>query len=459
MPNTKETVGIVGGGLVGSVLSIFLAKRGISSEIYEHRPDIRLGKSAGRSINLAVSTRGLHALREIGLEKEILGEAVPMYGRMIHSVQEEQTFLRYGKDDSECIYSISRAGLNRALLSQAEKTQRVKIHFQQKVTHLDLASGELFLKGETSHSVQHSAILATDGSGSLIRSALMQLPGYEFSQEYLDYGYKELSIPALEDGKFQLEKNALHIWPRGTFMLIALPNYDGSFTCTLFLPLKGEVSFASLNQPADVRKFLATQFPDAYRLIPHGIEEFFANPTGNMVTVKCFPWHYADRVCLLGDAAHAIVPFFGQGMNCGFEDCTVLDELLASQSSPDWKALFSDLSRLRKVHTDAIADMAVENFEEMRSKVGNARFLLEKEVEKILQKNFPQEYVSRYAMVTFSRIPYQMAYQSGLAQNEILSELCRNLERPEDVDLQQARALIHSRLGPLNLPSSPSKGN
>lgn len=450
-PDSRIT--LVGAGLVGSLLAIFLAKRGYRVEIFERRPDMRTNEiSAGRSINLAISVRGLHALNQIGLEKTALQHAIPMTGRMVHPTGGTPALQRYGKDDSECINSISRGTLNKLLMTEAEATGLVQIHFNQRVTGVDLEKNTLRLQNETNrqdHSVQYARLIGTDGSASAVRHAMIDKGGRTQTAETLSHGYKELSIPAGQSGKFQIEKNALHIWPRGSFMLIALPNSDGSFTCTLFLPFEGATSFAQLKNESDVSAFFKSQFPDVQSLnesmIPKLNAEFFENPTGQMVTVKCAPWNYQDRVLLVGDAAHAIVPFFGQGMNCGFEDCTELMALLDAENG-DWKPAFEKFSKNRKPHSDAIADMAVENFVEMRDKVADPQFLFEKDVEKILMKEFPALYRSRYSLVTFSRTPYRQAYDLGLAQGRILGELCRGLNTPGEVDLKKAHALIQKEL-------------
>ncbi len=430
-----KNVNLVGAGPVGSLLAIYLARRGFEVDLFERRPDMRRENAgAGRSINLAVSTRGLHALREVGLEAEILKQAVPMRGRMMHSPAGELTFQSYGVDDSQCINSISRAGLNKALMNHAEETGRVKIHFSSAIEDLSLFP-------------ENEVIIGTDGSASAIRADLLKYPGFVSRRETLDYGYKELVIPPAPGGGFYLEKNALHIWPRGTFMLIALPNFDGSFTCTLFLPFKGPNSFERLTSPIAVHDFFESNFRDALPLIPELEEDFYTNPTGQMVTIRCAPWNLGGRALLVGDAAHAIVPFFGQGMNCGFEDCSVLNEALDRHDS--WEALFTDVTLLRRGNADAIADMAVENFIEMRDKVGDPQFLLEKSVEKLLQTRFPGEYVSRYSLVTFSRVPYRLAYDAGVIQAEILGELCRGLTTADQVDLKRAAELIRAKLAPI----------
>ncbi|MCE9672209.1 FAD-dependent monooxygenase [Myxococcus stipitatus] len=450
MAENKDTVTVVGAGLVGSLVAVYLAKRGHDVEVLERRPDMRREVvDAGRSINLAISTRGLHALRQVGLEDEALRHAIPMRGRMIHPPQGALVFQPYGKDDSQHINSLSRAWLNQFLMTAAEATGKVRIRFKQRVTHADFSTGVLTVRDDATGEERREAtrvLLGTDGSASAVRQGLEQVPGFAATQEQLGHGYKELTIPAGPGGAFQMEKHALHIWPRGTFMLIALPNEDGSFTCTLFLPWKGPVSFESLDSPARLEAFFAERFPDAKALIPDLTEAFFARPTGSMVTVKCAPWHVGDRALVLGDAAHAIVPFFGQGMNCGFEDCVVLDGLLAQRAS--WDGVFAEMTRLRKTNADAIADMAVENFIEMRDSTGNPRFLLEKAVEKVLLNAFPGEFVSRYTLVSFSRVPYRLAYEVGAIAGGIVSELADGLSRAEDVDLERAGRLIRSRLVP-----------
>jgi kynurenine 3-monooxygenase len=430
-PHLPEAA-VVGAGLVGSLLSIFLARHGHRLTVYERRGDMRRESiTAGRSINLAISTRGLHALKLVGLEDEVLKRATPMRGRMMHSPTGELTFQRYGRDDSEYINSISRGDLNKILMTAAESTGRVKIEFNHAI--------------EDPSGLDVPMVFGADGSGSAMRHALAAHENFTSTESYLDHGYKELAIPAGAGGTHQIERNALHIWPRGTYMLIALPNFDGSFTCTLFLPFKGPVSFEALKTGTDVTAFFLEHFPDAVPLMESLEEKFFTNPTGHMVTVKCEPWNDGSRTLLLGDAAHAIVPFFGQGMNCGFEDCEVLDGLLERHS--DHAEAFEKFFTSRKPNCDAIADMAVENFIEMRDKVADKHFLLEKAVEHILQENFPDRYIPRYALVTFSRVPYKFAYDAGVAQAGILKELCHDLIKPEDVDLDKAAKLIDERLG------------
>ena len=448
-----ETITLVGAGLNGPLLAIGLAQRGFRVEIYERRPDMRkVRMRGGRSINLALSTRGIHALTQADLWKEMQTIAIPMKGRMMHSVASELTFQRYGKDDAEVIYSISRSELNIALMNAAE-VQGVEIVFQQRCSGINLKEGSLQLRDEVtgeSRTLDSKVVIGCDGSASAIRSEMLRQSRFNFSQQYLNYGYKELTIPAGANGKHALETHALHIWPRGNHMLIALPNVDGTFACILFLPFEGADSFAQLNTHSEVVEFFRARFPDAVPLMPGLAENFFANPTGAMVTIQCSPWHAEGRVLLLGDAAHAIVPFFGQGINCGFEDCTQLLELIGEHSG-DWAPIFAEFEKRRKVNTDAIADLALENFVEMRDRVGDARFLFRKKVELALEAKLPKVFVPKYSMVTFHRIPYATALERGRVQDRILTELCEGIERVEDLDWSKAEQLITSQLLPLEI--------
>jgi len=449
----EETITLVGAGLNGSLLSIGLVQRGFRVEIYERRPDMRkVRMTAGRSINLALSTRGIHALTQVGLWNEMRKIAIPMKGRMMHSVASELTFQPYGKDDAEVIYSISRAELNIALMNAAE-AQGVRIFFQRRCAGINLNEGSLQLRDEATgepKTLESKLVIGCDGSASAIRSEMLRQNRFNFSQQYLDYGYKELTIPAAPGGKHALEAHALHIWPRGNHMLIALPNVDGTFACILFLPFDGADSFAQLNTHSEVEAFFQVRFPDAIALMPDLAGNFFANPTGAMVTIKCSPWQVEGRALLLGDAAHAIVPFFGQGINCGFEDCTQLLELI-DRHSGDWSGIFAEFEKTRKVNTDAIADLALENFVEMRDRVADSRFLFRKKVELALEAKLPKLFVPKYSMVTFHRIPYATALERGRVQDRILTEVCDGMERLEDLDWSKAEQLIRSQLSPLEI--------
>jgi kynurenine 3-monooxygenase len=452
MKSDRDNITLVGSGLTGPLLAVSLAQRGFRVQLYERRPDMRRVRiSAGRSINLALSTRGIHALREAGLWDEIANILIPMRGRMMHSVTGELSFMPYGKDETEFINSVSRAELNISLMNAAERAG-VSIRFNERCTGFDLRSGAVQLRNEDTEAervVDSKVVIGTDGASSAVRADMLKLPRFNFSQQYLDYGYKELTIPAGTNGQHVFETHALHIWPRGTFMLIALPNVDGTFGCILFLPFEGgDTSFEALDTEAKVLSFFEAQFPDALRLMPNLIGSYFGNPTGVMVTVKCSPWHVDDKALLLGDAAHAIVPFFGQGMNCAFEDCTYFLELLDRHGS-DWPVLFSAFEKARKADTDAIADLAIENFVEMRDRVADPRFLFRKKVELELERKYPGRFVPKYAMVTFHRTPYSVAAQRGAVQDCMLGELCDSVQRLEDIDWTKAEALVQQKLTPL----------
>jgi len=453
MTQKTGTITLIGAGLTGPLLALELVKRGFQVEIYERRADMRrVQMSAGRSINLALSVRGIHALTLAGLWNDMQKIVIPMKGRMMHSATSEITFQPYGRNESEVINSISRADLNIALMNAVEE-RGVKIHFQKRCSGIDLKSGVLELQeektGET-HSVAADVVIGCDGSASAIRGEMLKRSRFNFSQQYLDYGYKELTIPAAPGGKHALETNALHIWPRGNYMLIALPNVDGTFACILFLPFEGKDSFEQLPTRAAVLEFFQLQFPDARALMPDLVDNFLANPVGSMVTIRCSPWYFEGKALLLGDAAHAIVPFFGQGINCGFEDCTVLMELL-DQHGADWNKVFSEFERARKQNTDAIADLAIENFVEMRDRVGDPRFLFRKKVEFALQEKYPQRFVPKYSMVTFLRVPYTTALKRGQVQDRMLTELCEHIDRIDDLDWKKAERLVDSELSPLEL--------
>jgi kynurenine 3-monooxygenase len=453
MKATPDKITLIGAGLNGPLLAILLMQRGLAVEIYERRPDMRrVRMSAGRSINLALSTRGIHALQQADLWERMRSIIIPMKGRMMHSIGGELTFQPYGKNEAEVINSISRAELNIALINAAEKCGAT-IYFNQRCTGYDLKTGAIKVRNEDTGedtTRETAVVIGCDGSASAIRGEMLKLSRFNLSQQYLDYGYKELTIPAGANGKHLLETHALHIWPRGNHMLIALPNIDGTFACILFLPFEGADGFASLTTQAQVIDFFESRFPDAVPLMPQLAENYFSNPTGAMVTIKCSPWHVEGRALLLGDAIHAIVPFFGQGINCGFEDCTCLVELL-DRHGADWLRVFAEFEKERKVNTDAIADMAVENFAEMRDRVADSRFLFRKKVELALEAKYPQLFVPKYAMVTFHRIPYSVALARGAVQDRMLAELCESIDRVEDLDWEKADRLIRRDLTPLEI--------
>lgn len=447
----SEEVVIVGAGLVGALLSILLARRFRRVVVYERRPDPRSASgAAGRSINLVVTSRGVRALERAGLWRDARRLTVAVHGRMIHAPDGSLTYQPYGRDDSECNHSISRLALNRFLIEHAERAG-VRFRFGRRLVGADFTRRKLVLGDEPDGArseLDAAVVIGADGAGSALRTAMRDRAGGEESVEPLTHGYKELSIPAAAGGAFRIDGRALHLWPRGGQMLMALANPDGSFTATLYLPASGRDGFAGLTGEAAVRELFRERFADAVPLIPELTAEFFANPTGTLGTVRFRPWHVAGHALLVGDAAHPIVPFFGQGMNCGFEDCTVLDSLL-DQTQPDWEAVMSEFERRRRPDAEAIADMALDNFVEMRDRVADPAFLLRKEVEHRLERELPREYRSRYSMVVYSHIPYAVAQRAGEVQQAILDELCTGLESAAALDLRHARVLIAARLTPL----------
>ncbi len=433
----KKEITIIGAGLVGSLLSIYLSKRGHKVKLYERRGDMRKETtSAGRSINLALSDRGLLALEKVGLADEVKKIAIPMHGRFIHNLDGATAFQPYGKQ-GQFINSVSRAELNKKLMDMAE-ANGVTILFNERCEKIDWQNNRLEFESLASarRPVSNAdLVFGADGAYSAARlQHMLQHEQFEYQQSYIDFGYKELHIPPGENGGFRLEKNALHIWPRGNYMLIALPNLDGSFTCTLFFPFearpddpvgRGDASFASLDSAAKVKSFFQKTFPDTVSLMPTLGEDFFNNPVSSLVTVKCYPWIRGDEFALIGDAAHAIVPFFGQGMNCGFEDCYVLDGLIEKHGD-DWAGILSAYQQQRKPDCDAIADMALNNFIEMRDKVGDPQFLLQKKIEARLHEKYPDQWIPAYSQVTFSpHIRYSEALQRGQKQEAIMQEVMK----------------------------------
>lgn len=427
----EKPIAVVGAGLVGSLLAIYLSQRGYKVELFERRDDMRTGDiTGGRSINLALSDRGWKALKGVGIADEVMKIAIPMKGRMIHDVAGKTNLLPYGKE-GQAIYSVSRGGLNCLLMSLAE-TKGSKIHFNKRCKNISLKDAALILEDAITKEETHfsaSRIFGTDGAFSATRLQMqLSTDRFEYSQHYLNYGYKELHIPSTANGGFAMEKNCLHIWPRGKFMMIALPNIDGSFTCTLFFPFEGKESFSTLKTEESVKKFFNKTFPDAVPLMPTLLHDFFHNPSSSLVTVKCFPWSVEDKMLLLGDAAHAIVPFYGQGMNCGFEDCTVLNEVMdkylkKSGEESAWGKIFEEIQRLRKPDSDAIAELAVANFIEMRDLVTHPDFILQKKIEAHFSSKHPDKWLPLYSMVTFSDLSYSYALNKGKEQDEIMRKV------------------------------------
>ena len=441
-------VTIAGAGLAGSLLALYLARRGVAVTVYERRADPRrAGYVGGRSINLALAERGMHALRLAGLEQDVLDQAVMMRGRMVHFDDGRVELQRYGRDDGEVIWSVNRGRLNLTLLSAAERAGAV-LHFGQRLGTVDFANERIVLHDEadgTTRDVQVETIIGCDGAGSALREAMAKERDLGERFEPLGHGYKELEIPPATGAA--LERNALHIWPRTNYMCIALPNADGSFTVTLFLPNTGDPSFDTVLDADAALRLFRRDFPDALPLMPTLSEDFSANPVGMLGTLRLDRWHLDHRALLLGDAAHAMVPFHGQGMNCAFEDCVELDALFG-EGAP-CEATYAELERRRKPNADAIATMALENYVEMRDRVDDPDFLLRRALERALAERHPGRFVPRYTMVSFMRVPYAVAQARGAIQSEILAQLARGAARVEDVDLATADAAVLARLAPL----------
>ena len=445
----KQRFTLIGSGLAGGLLAAYLGRRGYDVDLYERRADPREGNIfGGRSINLALSTRGIHALEQLGIADEVLKHAIPMRGRMIHPATAGRApiFVPYDVDPNKHINSIGRAALNTTVIEAAQRYPNVRVHFNHRCTDVDLDSATAKLvdssveaavsaanpgssveagvspadAGNRIIEAHADAVIGVDGAFSAVRQSMQKkLAEFEYDESYLAHGYKELTIPPGPDGSWPMEKNALHIWPRKSFMMIALPNPDGSFTCTLFWEFEGPRSFKTMKTDEDVRRFFDEEFPDAVPLMPTLLEDFRENPTGSLVTIRCAPWSYKDKVALVGDAAHAVVPFYGQGMNAAFEDCVVLDECLAK--SPDNRErAFAEYFVKRKENADALADLAIENFIEMRDKTASRTFRAKKKLDHFLEALLPGVYLPLYTMVTFTRIPYAAAARRARLQDRIV---------------------------------------
>ena len=444
MSNKKDKILIVGAGLCGTLLALRMAQRGYTVELREKRSDIRAAEFVGgRSINLALSDRGLKALRSAGMEEQILKECIPMHGRMIHGVDGALRLSKYSGRENEYINSVSRGGLNVALLEKADEFDNLTVKFNSSCMHVDLENATAHFKNQdgTEETVVADVVIGTDGAGSAVRRSMMGRTTdllFNYSQDFLRTGYKELEIPPATDGGFRIEKNALHIWPRGHFMMIALPNLDGSFTVTMFHPYEGEAGFNTLNTPEKVRAFFEKYYPDSLEHLPNLVETYFENPVGTLGTIKCYPWQAFGKVAIMGDAAHAVVPFYGQGMNASFEDVRVFDEIL-EQHEGDWTTILEKFQEARVENGNAIGDLAKQNEYEMREKVADPIFIKKRGLEMRLEQEYPQ-YYSKYSLVTFNDdMPYAEAMRLGLLQDEALLELCRNVEEPT---LEQALAVV-----------------
>ncbi|MDT0293207.1 NAD(P)/FAD-dependent oxidoreductase [Mesonia ostreae] len=446
----QEHILVIGAGLCGSLLALRLAQRGYKVSLVEKRPDLRSTDiSAGRSINLAFSDRGIKAMNLVGLKGKAKDLCIPMHGRMIHNLEQEEYLSRYSGLESEYINSISRSDLNALLLDEAEKMPDVNILFNQACIDVDLQNAKATFEDFTSKeksTIEADIILGTDGAGSVVRKSMLEdnLFLFSFSQDYLSHGYKELTIPATKDGGFRIEKNALHIWPRGENMVIALPNLDGSFTVTLFLSYEeGEDNFKSLDTSEKVKAYFEKMYPSAVAHMPTLTEDFFNNPTSPLGTVKCSPWNSFGKVMLLGDAAHAIVPFYGQGMNASFEDVVVFDEILDNYEG-DWQKVFKEYQKKRKVDTDAIAELAIDNFHEMKEHTAAPIFQKKRKLETAFEQEFPKEYASKYRLVTFQEdISYSEALKKGRAQDKAILNLLAQDKIDENASLQEKLHLVN----------------
>lgn len=421
----QKTATIVGAGLVGSLWAVYLSKAGYKVTILERRPDIRKAEiSAGKSINLALSDRGWKALDAVGIGDEIREIAIPMYGRMMHDVEGNLSFQPYGKE-GQAIYSVSRGGLNAKMMTIAEQVGNATILYNERCTDVQLEKGIVYTENaETGKKSEfHSdVVFAADGAFSAVRyNAMQKLDRFDYSQRYIEDGYREILLPANPDNSYPIEKNALHIWPRGRFMLIALANEDGSFTCTLFMPMKGDKSFETLTTKAAVNDFFKTTFPDFYALMPGIADAWDSHPLSALAIIRCYPWTHG-KTALMGDAAHATVPFYGQGMNCGFEDCTVMYELMQKHKE-DWPKVFAEYQVLRKPDGDGVQDLSLENYFVMRDYVADPKFLLQKKIEAQFSKKHPEKWMPLYSQVTFSNIRYSVAYQQGKKQDAIMKSV------------------------------------
>ena len=442
----RKKVTIAGAGLVGSLEAIYLSKKGFDVEVFERRPDMRkVELAAGRSINLALSVRGWNALKKVGIDAEVSKMAIPMYKRVMHSVDGTLTDQAYGQD-GEAIYSVSRGGLNQLLMTLAGEQENVNLHFDYRCVDVDLKTAEAVFEHKSGErkTVDANMIIGADGAYSVIRSKMVRQDRFQYSQHYIEHGYKELTIPANEDGSHKLEVNALHIWPRGNYMLIALPNMDGSFTCTLFFPFEGEHSFENLKTEEQVYNFFKDVFPDTLDLIPNLVEEYFNNPTSSLAIMRCDPWVVDDKVLLIGDAAHATVPFYGQGMNAGFEDCFVMWELFNKHK--DWAKTFNEYQEIRKPDGDALQDLSLDNYYVMRDHVADEKFLLQKKIEAKIHERHPNKWIPLYSQVSFSNIRYSDAYKQGKIQEEIMRKVMSSPSIEKNWDSEEVENQILSMI-------------
>ncbi len=452
---STESITVIGAGLTGSLLAVYLARLGFQVEVFERWPDPRRDDvPAGRSINLALAERGIHALAGVGLHHRVARFCLPMRGRLVHD-DRGVNLHPYGQSSDEVIYSVHRERLNLSLIDAAEATKRVRVHFGQSLEAIDFDTGIATFRDHASNRPYERParpIIGADGAGSAIRGAIEAYLGFRSDSDLLDHGYRELTLPPTDDGGFRLDPEGLHIWPRGELMMIALPNTDGSFTATLFMPKDGAPSFSSLEDLDDFRQFIHTTFPDAAPHLTELAEDLHEHPVGILGTIRCPHWHVDGRALVVGDAAHAIVPFHGQGMNCGFEDCEALGRIIAA--SETWPQAFAAFDAERRRNADAIADMALENYLEMRSSVSDERYLLQRSLALELERRFPERFVPRYSLVMFRRVPYADAKARGIVNREILVALTEKATSLDEIDYDEAGRLIAARLPPAAGPDS-----
>ncbi len=444
-----KTATIVGAGLVGSLWAVYLSKAGYKVKIFEARPDIRKADiSAGKSINLALSDRGWKALDAVNVGDEIRKIAIPMSGRIMHDLEGNLSYQPYGKE-GQAIYSVSRGGVNAKMMDIAEENGNAEIFYNERCTGADLENGIVYLKntetGLTSE-VQSDLVFGTDGAFSAIRyNAMQKLDRFDYSQKYIEDGYREILLPANEDGSYKLDKNALHIWPRGRFMLIALANEDGSFTCTLFMPFKGENSFETLTTKDAVDNFFKTTFTDFHEMMPNIADAWEDHPLSSLAIVRCYPWTHG-KTALMGDAAHATVPFYGQGMNCGFEDCTVMWDMMQKYGD-DMDKVFDEYQKSRKPDGDGVQDLSLHNYHVMRDFVGDPKFLLQKKIEAHFSEKHPDKWMPLYSQVTFSHIRYSDALKVGEKQDAIIKNVMAKFNDIENIwDSEEVEQAILSEI-------------
>ena len=436
----KNKITIIGSGLTGPVMGTLLAKNNFNVDIFERRSDMRSSNTySGRSINLALSQRGINTLKEINIFDDIKNDIIPMSGRLIHDINGDTNFQPYGSKKNEVIYSVSRSDLNKKLINKAEKIRKIKFYFDQELTDVDLKNKILIFNNKNKITFNH--VIGCDGSSSVLRKKMINKNSSNYKNVPLGHGYKELTIPPDNSNNYKIDPNVLHIWPRNDFMLIALPNTNKTFTCTLFMPMNGSLSFDSINDLNDIEKFFKTYFPDLKKLIPDFIDQYLNNPIGKLATVFMDPWHYNDSALLIGDAAHAIVPFFGQGMNAAFQDCSILNQLIVKNKN-NWGKIFSTFSKVHVKNGHAIANMAIENYQEMRNSVNKEKYKLERNIELRLEKELGNLFIPRYSMVAFNDLPYSEVYKKGIIQKKIIQKLIEKDPSGKKIDLHMVRKYL-----------------